>query len=227
MFASGPTLPNVPNLLHLDASIRTTSSSTRILSAAFAEEWRRRHPDGGYRYRDFAVDPVPHLTQPVREYRLNPAAPHPRVSEESRAHSDEVVADVLWASTIVLGVPMYNFSVPSTVKAWLDHLIVPTDLVEIAGDAAPLRGRTVVAVTARGSVYSPGTGREALDLQEPYLRQILGAVGIDDVHFVHAEMTLARDLPVLAGQVPVAERSLSAALDEVRRLAAQLSLTSA
>jgi FMN-dependent NADH-azoreductase len=210
----------VPNLLHLDASIRATNSSSRTLSAAFVEEWRRLHPQGGYRYRDFAVDPVPHLTQPVREYLLDPAAPHPDVPARDRAASDAVAADVRWADTIVLGVPMYNYSVPSTVKAWLDHLIVPSYLVEVAGDAAPLRGRSVVAVTARGSMYAPGTGREGHDLQEPYLRAIFAAVGISDVHFVHAEMTMARDLPFLSDHRPLADRSMAAALAAVRRLAA-------
>lgn len=209
----------MPNLLHLDASIRVANSSSRILSAAFAQEWRRLHPEGGYRYRDFAVDPLPHLTHPVREYLLDPAAPHPRVSPEDRAVSDSAVADVRWANTIVLGVPMYNYSVPSTVKAWLDHLIVPAYLVDFVGEHAPLRGRTLVAVTARGGTYSPGTGREMNDWQEPYLRAIFAAIGIEDVHFVHAEMTMAREVALLAEQQPLAERSMADALATVRQVA--------
>ncbi len=212
----------MPNLLHLDASIRAANSSSRVLSAAFAEEWRRLHPDGGYRYRDFALDPVPHLTHPVREYLLDPAAPHPDVSARDRAASDAVAAHVRWADTILLGAPMYNYSVPSTVKAWLDHLIVPSYLVEFAGDAAPLRGRSVVAVTARGNMYAPGTGREAHDMQEPYLRAIFAAVGICDVHFVHAELTMARELPILSDLRPTADRSMAAALAAVRHLAAEV-----
>ena len=132
------------------------------------------------------------------------------------------MADAHWADTIVLGVPMYNYSVPSTVKAWLDHLIVPSYLVEFVGDEAPLKGRSVVAVTARGGAYTPGTGREAHDLQEPYLRAIFAAIGIEDVHFVHAEMTMARELEFLSDHRPLAERSMGTALAEVRRLAATM-----
>ena len=210
----------MPNLLHLDTSIRADNSTSRNLSGVYAAEWRQRHPQGGYRYRDLAAAPIPHITQPVREYVLDPAGDHPGVQAHERALTAEVVEELLWATTIVLGVPMYNYSIPSTLKAWLDRFIVPSYLVEFAGDAAPLKGKTVVVVTARGNVYSSsGAGRSALDLQEPYLRAIFAAVGIDDVQFVHAELTMARELPFLAAQRPMAERSVAAATETVRQLA--------
>jgi FMN-dependent NADH-azoreductase len=209
----------LPNLLHLDASIRPAGSSSRTLSAAFAAEWRSAHPDGGYRYRDFASAPVPHLTHAVREYRLDPTGQHPDVSERERSSSDEIVADVHWATTVLVGTPMYNYSVPSTVKAWLDHFIVPAYLVELVGDAAPLRGKSVVVVTARGNTYSPGIGKVERDLQEPYLRAIFAAVGIDDIAFVHAELTMALEVPALSDHRPLADRSMESALTEVKRLA--------
>jgi FMN-dependent NADH-azoreductase len=207
------------NLLHLDTSIRPSGSTSRLLSAAFADEWRRSHPGGGYVYRDLAVDPVPHLTHAVREYLLNPSGDHQDLPKEDRAAADQVLADVHWATTILLGVPMYNYSVPSTLKAWLDVFVLPSCLVEFAGDDAPLRGRSLVAVTARGNAYAPGTGRESQDLQEPYLRGIFAAVGIDDVHFVHAELTMAKELPFLADYRPLADQSLTSALEEVKRVA--------
>jgi FMN-dependent NADH-azoreductase len=113
---------------------------------------------------------------------------------------------------------MYNYSVPSTLKAWLDVLILPSCLVEFAGDEAPLKGKSLVAVTARGNAYAPGTGRESRDLQEPYLRDIFGAVGID-VQFVHAEMTMAKEMPFLAEFRPLADQSMASALEEVKRIA--------
>jgi FMN-dependent NADH-azoreductase len=209
----------VPNLLHLDSSIRAVGSTSRTLSAAYAAEWRELHPQGGYRYRDLATTPIPHITHPVREYVLNPAGEHPDVRADEQELTTQVVDELHWATTILLGVPMYNYSVPSTLKAWLDRFIVPSYLVELAGDAAPLRGKSVVAVTARGSVYSAGTGKEALDLQEPYLKAIFAAIGIDDVRFVHAEMTMAKELPFLSEYRPLAEQSMAAAIEQTRRLA--------
>lgn len=189
------------------------------MSGVYADEWRRQHPDGGYRYRDLAAAPIPHITEPVREYTLDPAGEHPAVSAEERRLTAEIVDELQWATTIVLGVPMYNYSIPSTLKAWLDRFIVPSYLVELAGDAAPLRGRTAVVATARGNTYASGSGRDALDLQEPYLRAILAAIGITDVQFVHAELTMAKELPLLAEYRPVAEQSLTDATDAIRRLA--------
>lgn len=212
----------VPNLLHLDSSIRAVGSTSRTLSAAYAAEWQEQHPQGGYRYRDLAASPIPHITHPVREYVLSPSGEHPDVRAEEQELTTQVIDELHWATTILLGVPMYNYSIPSTLKAWLDRFIVPAYLVELAGDAAPLRGKSVVAVTARGSVYSAGTGKEALDLQEPYLRAIFAAIGIDDVQFVHAEMTMAKEMPFLGEYRPLAEQSMAAAIDETRRLARHL-----
>jgi FMN-dependent NADH-azoreductase len=210
---------SVPNLLHVDASIRRSGSTSRILSAAFAEEWKRHHPGGGYRYRDLAVDPVPHLTHAVREYLLNPSEEHPDLSDESRAATDQVIADVHWATIILLGTPMYNYSVPSTVKAWLDLFVLPSCIVELAGDAAPLKGKSLVTVTARGNTYSAGTGKEPLDMQEPYIRAIFAAIGIEDVYFVHAELTAAKEVAFLADYRAMAHQSMAVALAEAKRLA--------
>jgi FMN-dependent NADH-azoreductase len=190
------------------------------LSGVYAAEWRRQRPEVGYRYRDLAAAPVPHITQPVRNYTLDPDGEHPAVSPEERRLTAEIVDELLWATTIVLGVPMYNYSIPSTLKAWLDRFIVPSYLVELVGDAAPLRGKAVVVATARGNTYASGSGRDALDQQEPYLRAILAAIGITDVRFVHAELTMAKELPFLAEFRPAAERSLTDATDAIRRLAA-------
>jgi FMN-dependent NADH-azoreductase len=209
----------VPNLLHLDASIRLSGSVSRELSACFAAQWRATNPDGGYRYRDLAANPVPHLTRHVREALLSPDGDHPELTEEERTLSTELLAEMRWASTILLGLPMYNYSVPSTIKAWLDRCILPSHLVALVGDAAPLKGKSVVAVTARGNAYASGTGLEDCDFQEPYLRKLFAAVGIDDVSFVHAELTALNNLPRQATPSPLAEESLSAALAATRRLA--------
>jgi FMN-dependent NADH-azoreductase len=105
---------------------------------------------------------------------------------------------------------MYNFSVPSTLKAWIDQISFPW---------LPLAGRTAVIVTARGGSYAPGTPRERYDYQEPYLRAYFETLGLTDLHFIHTELTNALHIPFLGEFKEVHETSRAAALDAAARLA--------
>ncbi|WP_174315835.1 NAD(P)H-dependent oxidoreductase, partial [Streptomyces sp. CB01881] len=117
-------------------------------------------------------------------------------------------------------VPMYNYSIPSTVKAWLDRLVTPVHMVAPGGGPGPLSGKSVVVVSARGGSYAPGTPREGWDHQEPYLRSVLGSVGLaDDLGFVHAELTMAGVVPQMAALRPLAEKSLASAYETLDALA--------
>src|SRR5215213_5866973 len=106
----------IVNLLHIDSSLGAEKSVSRQVTAAFAEQWRKAHPDGGYTYRDLAADPLPHL---------DPASLAARDAAGDRAFETGLVEELKAADTVLLGVPMYNFSVPSTFKAWLDWILVP------------------------------------------------------------------------------------------------------
>ncbi|WP_076784678.1 NAD(P)H-dependent oxidoreductase [Parafrankia discariae] len=128
----------MPSLLHIDTSIRRTSSTTRELSSYFADEWRRDRPDAVYTYRDLAVEPIPHLTSAVRDYIMNPDGDHGATAEE-RAHVDAVAAEVRNAPIVLLGIPMYNYTIPSTLKAWIDYLVSPTAMVAVGAETGPLR----------------------------------------------------------------------------------------
>ncbi|WP_406204629.1 NAD(P)H-dependent oxidoreductase [Kitasatospora sp. NBC_01560] len=210
----------MPSLLHIDASIRRTGSVTRELTDFHAAEWQRNHPGGGYAYRDLAADPVPHLTHAVREALLDPSGEHGEPPQE-RALNEALTAEVRGATTLVLGIPMYNYAIPSTVKAWLDRLVTPAHMVAPGAGAGLLGGKSVVVVTARGGSYAPGTPREGWDHQEPYLRAVLASIGLaDDLTFVHAELTLATVVPQMAGLKPQAEKSLAAAYEALRLPAA-------
>jgi FMN-dependent NADH-azoreductase len=110
--------------------------------------------------------------------------------------------------TVVIGVPMYNFNIPSTLKAWIDHVVIFGRTVGMG----IFDGTRVVIVTGRGGAYGPGTPREQFDFQEPYLRAILGLVGLTDITFVHAEMrAAAAGDPSLAQFTQFASESLTAA----------------
>jgi FMN-dependent NADH-azoreductase len=209
----------MPSLLHIDASIRPVGSVSRKLSSYFATEWRKNHPDAAYTYRDLAAEPMPHLTHAVREYIMDPSRDHGQTPEE-QARAEAVLAEVREATTLVLGIPMYNYTVPSMLKAWLDHLVGPAVMLPLGAETGPLSGKSVVVVTARGGSYAPGTPREGRDYQEPYLRAILSSIGLaDDLKFVHAELTLSATVPALEHLKPLAEKSLANAYESLKKLA--------
>ncbi len=209
------------HLLHIDSSLRTASSRSRILSARFAEAWREANPGGTVTYRDLAADPLPHLDEIAFAANVTPEGDRTPEQRAARALTDSVVGEVLAADTIIVGMPLYNFGAPSTLKAWVDRLVVPG--VTIGPDGGTLGGRRVVFATSRGGGYGPGTPREGWDHGEPWLRHALSTIGLDgDLEFVTAELTLARESPAM---IPLdlgaaEDRSMEAALSAIARLAA-------
>lgn len=165
------------NLLHIDSSALGAQSVSRELTAAVAAEWKRRNPGGKVVHRDLAANPLPHWT-PV----YSADNPSGRVG-------GDVLEEFLAADTIVVGAPMYNFGIPSSLKAWIDRLAIPGRTFRYTenGPEGLAGGRKVVIVSARGGLYSEGTPYAAADFQEPYLRQVFGFFGIDDVEIVRAE----------------------------------------
>ncbi|MFB9907608.1 FMN-dependent NADH-azoreductase [Allokutzneria oryzae] len=222
------------SLLHLDSSSsRIDDSVSRRLTSLFADTWRKVHSAAGYRYRDLAVDPVP-LVGPAycalgRRLEREGLVPADAVARQVDGPDEQrewaltlpLITELLSADTVLLGVPMYNFSIPASLKAWIDRITFPGAYTDPATGASLLRGTRVVVVTARGGSYGPGTPREAFDFQEPYLRAYFGDLGVstEDMLFVHAEMTLATIVPKLDRFRAMAESSLAAAQDAVSTLA--------
>lgn len=137
-------------------------------------------------YRDLDAAPIPHLTQSiVAGIRGEPASDS---EQAARALSDDLVAELRAADTIVIGAPMYNFSVPTTLRAWFDHVLRAgvTFRYTDEGPQGLLSGKKVIVVESRGGLYSDGPAA-AYDFQEPYLRHLLGFMGLTDVTFVRAE----------------------------------------
>jgi FMN-dependent NADH-azoreductase len=194
------------HLLHIDSSLRTDASRSRKLSAYYADAWRAAHPDGTVTYRDLAADPLPHLDEAA--FTTNFVLAEDRTPEQRAARelTDVIVGEVLAADTIVIGMGLYNFGVPSTVKAWFDRIVVPG--VTLGGDGGTLGGRTLVFTTAAGGGYRPGTPREGWDHREPWLRHAFEQLGVSDPIFVGTELTLARESP---NMIPL---DLGAAEDE-------------
>ncbi|WP_454194757.1 FMN-dependent NADH-azoreductase [Nocardia sp. Marseille-Q1738] len=210
-------------LLHLDASARRQSIS-RELSAAFADAWRARHPEGDYRYRDLAADPVPFIGAAWTELcdavlalpHTDPERLGELVRTAEQAAAWEIVAplltELLAADVVLIGTPMYNYSIPASLKAWLDQVTFPR---------MSLGHRRFVVTTARGGAYSPGAPKAAYDYQEGFLRDFFaGHFAVSDTVFVHAELANSRQDPALANRRAEHDKSYARALVTARDLAA-------
>jgi FMN-dependent NADH-azoreductase len=163
-------------LLHLDASSLGQHSVSRELSAAIVNQLAREIPSLQITYRDLTAQPLPHWT-PVLDAESAAAQLGQQVMDEFKA-----------ADVIVIGAPMYNFSIPSQLKAWIDRIVIAGQTFRYTenGPQGLATGKRVILASSRGGVYSSGPAA-GLDFQENYLRAVLGFIGITDVEFVRAE----------------------------------------
>lgn len=177
-------------ILHLDSSITGDASVSRKLTAAVVERLLALDPDADVIHRDLAAQPLPQASAPL----LAAAAGVDVPPQDSTLHADvsavsRVLDEVLAADVIVIGAPMYNFSVPSQLKAWLDAIAVPgrTFRYEAQGAHGLLGEKRVVIASARGGVYAVGSPVAAHEHHESYLRSFLGFLGVTRIEVVRAE----------------------------------------
>ena len=172
-------------LLVIESSARQQDSVSRQLTQQFLSQWQSAHPNDQVAVRDLAVNPVPHLDATLLGGWMKPADQRSETEQDALERSNTLTDELIAADVLVLGAPMYNFAIPSTLKAWFDHVLragVTFKYTE-TGPQGLLTGKRAFVLTARGGIY---TG-SALDHQEPYVRQVLAFVGIHDVTFIHAE----------------------------------------
>ena len=198
------------HLLHIDSSIQGDASTSRKLSARAAAAWRAAHPDGTVTYRDLGAHPLPHLDADSGLARSLPPEQHTAAQSASWSLTRELVAEVKAADVILLGLPLYNFGPPSTVKSWVDHLIAPGLSLDAETYEGLLSGREFVVLASRGGGYGEGTPREGWDHSEPWLPHGVAMTGLTP-RFITAELTLAKVRPALAEFIPLADESLAAA----------------
>jgi FMN-dependent NADH-azoreductase len=205
-------------LIQIDSSART-SSVTRRLTAKFAEEWRKNHPDGVVIQRDLSATVIPLITDDWNATHLEQSKRTP-VQQSYLSTSDELIEELEAADTVVIGAPMYNFTIPSSLKAWIDQIVRLGKTVGYGpnGPQGLLTKKKVVIITSRGSAYEKGTAREAFDFQEPYLRHVLGFIGLTDVTFVHAENQAREE--AAASFADAAERIGGIAIDQNQQVVA-------
>ncbi|HET6396945.1 MAG TPA: NAD(P)H-dependent oxidoreductase [Pseudoxanthomonas sp.] len=162
-------------LLHIDSSVLGQNSVTRELSAAIVSHWTAALDGIQVEYRDLDREPLPHLT----------GGSLAQSDPDEAAEAERALQQFLDADIVVVGAPMYNFSIPSTLKAWIDRIAVAgrTFRYTEAGPQGLAGGKKVIVASARGGLHAGAP----TDFQEPYLRQVFGFLGIDDVEFVRAE----------------------------------------
>lgn len=164
------------NILHVDSSALGNHSVSRELGRAVVEKALLVHPAAQVAYRDLAANPLPHW------------APAADASDPAVRAGSDVLDEFLAADVVVIGAPMYNFSIPSTLKAWIDRVMVAGKTFRYGanGPEGLAGGKRVVIVSSRGGIYSEGP-MQALDFQENYLRKVFGFIGVSDVEIVRAE----------------------------------------
>ena len=175
-------------VLHINSSVRQNGSLSRQLGAEFVAKWQEANPSGTVVTRDLAASPVPHLTEQMMGAYFTPAEQRTADQAHTIKTSDALVDELLAADTIVIGAPMYNFSVTSGLKAWIDHVARAGRTFKYGanGPEGLVSGKKVYVFVASGGVYSEGPAA-AYDHVTTYLRSVLGFLGMTDVTFIVAE----------------------------------------
>lgn len=203
----------VDRILAINSSILGKGSVSRALVEDAVQMLLAANPEAVVIRRDLGADPIPHLTPgTVAGVRAVAATDDELVA---RSLSDELIGELQAATVLVIGAPMYNFSIPSSLRAWFDHVLRPR-VTFAYGESGPeglLKGIRAIVIQSRGGLYSEGPAK-ALDFQEPYLRQLLGFIGITDVAFVHAEK-ISRGAEARDGAITQARSQIAAAVARI------------
>jgi FMN-dependent NADH-azoreductase len=174
-------------LLHLDSSPLETSVS-RELTREFVRTWQKNHPAGRVIYRDVAANPAKPLDQAWISAAYTPEADRTPEHKAMLALSDQLIAELEQADEFVIGVAMHNFSIPSVLKLWVDQVLRRgrTFVYSESGPQGLLHGKKATILAATGGIYSPGTPAAAINFIDPYLKTILGFMGVNDIRIVTA-----------------------------------------
>ena len=183
-------------ILIVESSPRGTESASRQLTRKVRERLEVRYPKAKVIVRDLVKDRLPHLDQPTLKAISTKDSVEAESLREAASLSDQLVDELMASDLLVIACPMWNFGIPSSVKAWIDHVVRAGKTFNYAGAGVEglAKGKRAILVLASGGVFSEGPWR-SWDTVEPYLRQILGFIGIEDVQTVRAE---GMNIPPLA-----------------------------
>ncbi|KOG91208.1 FMN-dependent NADH-azoreductase [Streptomyces varsoviensis] len=197
-------------LLHIDSSLFPDGTSvSRSVTAAFRDAWLAEHPEGTVVHRDLSANPLPHFDAAASSAGSVDPAEHTPEQKAAAALRTELVEELEAADAVVIGAPMYNFTIPSTLKAWLDQVFI---IGRTAGSEQSIAGVPVTVVASRGGSYAPGTPREEFEFVQNYLEKIFTSLGVE-LDFIVPELTLAKANPAMADLIPLAEKSRAEAFE--------------
>jgi FMN-dependent NADH-azoreductase len=196
-------------LLHIDSSILSANSVSRRLTKDIVTEWVTKHPGTVVDYLDLAVDTPSHLSAESLGFRVPAGGDLSDEQRHENAVSEALVSQFMAADVIVVGAPLYNFSIPSQLKAWIDRVAQAgrTFTYTATGPKGLAGGKTVIVASTRGGVYSTSEGGRAMEHQESYLQTVFGFFGIADVRFVRAEGLAMGDAKKAEALVSAAEQA--------------------
>ena len=195
-------------ILHVDSSILSDASVSRQLTAEIINSFKSKDATAAVTYLDLGAEPVGHLTG--AHLGAAHGAPVPASLEADIAAGRKALDDFMTADVVVIGAPMYNFTIPSQLKAWLDRLAVANVTFRYTdkGAVGLAGGKKLVVASSRGGVFGPGSPIAALDHQETYLTTFFGFLGITDITFIRAE-GVALGPEAKASSIDKAVRALS------------------
>lgn len=204
-------------LLHIDSTAFGTESISRQVAGSFRDAW-----DGEVVYRDLAVTPAPHITAAGVSVRLTDPAHHTAQQLEALAIQDELIEEFLGASAYLFTVPMYNYTMPSVFKAWIDQVVVVGRTIAMP-DGPPAAGRPAVIVSARGGSYEEGVPNFGMDHVFTTLDTAIGPKSLGLlIHPIKPGLTLAPVVPAMAELIGLHTASVADSHVEARRLAEEL-----
>ena len=179
----------MPHLLKLDVSPRGDHSVSRRLGTQFLTEWQKNHPGAQITTRDLAANDIPYLDVQWIQGAYTPPDQHTEQHKAALKISDELIAELTAADHLLITTPMYNFAIPAVLKAWIDHVVRAGKAFKVTPEGAYvglLTGKKATVIIASSGSYPAGTPYEAYDQESPYIRHILGFIGITDVTFIRA-----------------------------------------
>jgi FMN-dependent NADH-azoreductase len=203
-------------ILHIDSSPMGDRSVSRKLTAKVLGELHARFPGSKVTTRDFGTAPLPHVSGPMLGSFFTAPDQRDAAQTELAKQSDQLIAELLSADVIVIGVPMWNFGIPSALKAWIDHVVRVGHTFKYGANGPEglvPAGKKVIIVSSRGGVYSVGP-MQAMDFQEDYLRSVFSFIGLKDVSFVRAE-GVAMGEEAAKAAIQAAETQLAATLEAI------------
>ncbi len=203
-------------ILQIDASAQGERSESRRLTDEFIQRWKSVSAEDQIIQRDIVDNPLPHINSAILGSMMTPAEQRSPEQSITAEQYEELLQEFLDADVLVLGVPMYNFTIPSTLKAWIDHITVPGKTFEYTaeGPVGLVSDKQVYILSTRGGFYNESP-MDQMDHQVSYLQTLFGFLGIEDIQIIHAEglniSPEVRDQSIAAAQIQIRDTLAQAA----------------